>query len=71
VVNTSFSWASLQIGNLCSRQNALLQSAHVVARVEGLSRDEGDDVVACVERAMMVLLEKQVHLQKEGGAGGH
>jgi hypothetical protein len=65
----SFSSASLHIGNLWAMQNALLQLAHVAAGARRLRC--GDDrlsVEAWEERGMMVLLEKHVHLQKEGGA---
>lgn len=64
---TSFSSASLQIGSLCARQNALLHVIQVAAvdRVVESSRplDECDD------SGMIVLLTKHVHLQNEGGAG--
>jgi len=40
-----------------------LQALHVVPA----ARDVSLDVDVCVESGMMVLLEKQVHLQNEGG----
>jgi hypothetical protein len=42
-----------------------LQVLHVAPAARGVSPDEE----GCVERGMMVLLLKQVHLQNEGGAG--
>lgn len=59
-MNTSLSSAFLQIGRLWERQKALLQT---VQEARGF-------LSVLVERAIMVLLLKQVHLQKEGGAGG-
>jgi len=63
-VKTSFSSASLHIGSLWARQNALLQVAHVAAGAE-LGEEEDPE---CLASGIMVLLVKQVHLQKEGGA---
>lgn len=68
-MNTSLSSAFLQMGSLWERQKALLQ---IVQEAEGarglLSGDEVEGEVL-VERGMMVLLLKHVHLQNEGGAG--
>jgi hypothetical protein len=66
VVYTSFSSASLQIGSLCARQNALLHVAQVaVVDREG---DSSRPPEPCEDRGMIVLLVKHVHLQNEGGA---
>lgn len=63
---TSFSSASLQIGSLCARQNALLHVAQVaVVDREGASLRSPE---LCDDSGMIVLLLKHVHLQKEGGA---
>lgn len=84
VVKTFSSFALAHIGRLYDRQNCLVQSAQVRARCAGVSFDpesalskskEGglpagvlrSEVV--LERGMMVLFEKQVHLQKDVGAG--
>jgi hypothetical protein len=66
VVKTSFSSAFLHIGKCWARQNALLQVLQVVPAARGVL----SVVDECVERGMMVLLAKQVHLQNDGGAGG-
>ena len=63
---TSFSSAFLHIGRCCARQNALLQVLQFVPAARGGSLEA--DV--WVESGMMVLLVKQVHLQKDGGAVG-
>jgi hypothetical protein len=62
VVKTSFSLAFAHIGRCSSRQKDFLHAEQVLdtARAEDW----------WVERGMMVLLVKQVHLQNEGGAGG-
>lgn len=63
---TSFSSASLQIGNRCVRQNALLHVAQVaVVDREGDSSKPPEE---CDDSGMIVLLVKHVHLQNEGGA---
>lgn len=64
---TSFSSASLHIGNRWERQNALLQVAHVVAVDRGVV-DWSKPPEECDDSGMIVLLVKHVHLQKEGGA---
>jgi hypothetical protein len=66
VVKTSFSSAFLHIGKCWARQKALLQVLQVVPAARGVL----SVVDECVERGMMVLLAKQVHLQNDGGAGG-
>jgi hypothetical protein len=83
VVKTFSSFAVEHIGRLYDRQNCLVQSAQVRARCAGVSFAAGSalskikaggllagvlrsDVV--LDRGMMVLLEKHVHLQKDVGA---
>ena len=71
VVNTSSSLAPLQIGRLYERQKALLQSLHVPRVFLTLSSGDGvfaDDDVEVPSSWIMVLLLKQVHLQKEVAA---
>lgn len=58
MVKISFSATPVHMGRRCLRQKSLLQVAHVLPPLGVLA-----------ERAMMVLLVLQVHLQKEGGAG--
>lgn len=65
-MKTSFSSAFLHIGKCWARQKALLQVLQVVPAARGVL----PVVDECVERGMMVLLAKQVHLQNDGGAGG-
>jgi hypothetical protein len=65
-VKTSFSSAFLHMGKCWVRQKALLQ----VLQFAPAARGEEEDGLECVERGMIVLLEKQVHLQNDGGAGG-
>lgn len=71
-MKTSFSSASLQIGRRCERQKALLHVAQLAGaargsrRRAGLLREDGGET--CVERGMIVLFVKQVHLQNRGGA---
>jgi len=83
VVSTFSSFAVEHIGRLYDRQNCFVQSAQVRAWCAGGSLDSESalwnrkggllagvlrsDVI--VERGIMVLLEKQVHLQKDVGAG--
>lgn len=70
-MKTSFSRALSHIGSRCSKQNALLHMVHEAAgarisRLEGVCF--GGAAAAWDWRGMMVLLVKQVHLQKDGGA---
>lgn len=64
-MKTSFSSASLHIGSRCSKQNARLHSEQPAedARTSRLA-----DFSVCVDKGMMVLFVKHVHLQKDGGA---
>jgi hypothetical protein len=83
VVNTFSSFAVEHMGRLYDRQNCLVQSAQVRARCAGasfaaesaLSKIKAGGLLAGVlrsdvvlDRGMMVLLEKHVHLQKDVGA---
>jgi hypothetical protein len=83
VVKIFSSFAVEHIGKLYDRQNCLVQSAQVRERCAGasfaaesaLSKTKAGGLLAGVlrsdvvlDRAMMVLLEKQVHLQKDVGA---
>jgi len=82
VVKISFSSAFLQIGRFCAMQKARLhwlQAAEAGARccreeeggmrVERAKRFGEVGGVALGVSSIMVLLVKQVHLQKEDGAG--
>ena len=71
VVKMSSSEAPLQIGRLYERQKALLQSLHVPRVFLVLSSGDGvcgDDVAEVPSSWIMVLLPKQVHLQKDVAA---
>lgn len=77
-MKTSSSFAVEHIGRLYDRQNCLVQSAQVLCAgrfSSGLARSKRNGGLAgvlrsaeAVESGMMVLLEKQVHLQKDVGA---
>lgn len=71
VVKISFSSASLHIGSLCDRQKARLHIAQVAggARVVSDGCEDVGGTEPWADKGMMVLLVKQVHLQKDGGAG--
>jgi hypothetical protein len=64
MVKTSFSSASLHIGRCCSIQKDFLHAEQEV----DTARPSGWDDDWEVERGMIMLLVKQVHLQNEGGA---
>lgn len=72
-MKTSFSSAPLQIGRLYDRQKARLHILHDAEapparalKADGVKSSDGE---ACsVPSLMMVLFEKQVHLQKLSGA---
>ena len=67
-MKTSFSSAFLHIGSRCSKQNARLHSEQPVFDARSPSLD-GLFAEGWEESGMMVLLVlKQVHLQKDGGA---
>jgi hypothetical protein len=69
VVTTLSSFSPLQ--KLYPRQNWRLQSLQLFLLARGRSSSRlGLEVVAGASRATMVLLPKQVHLQKEVGAVG-
>jgi hypothetical protein len=68
-VNISFSSASLHIGSRCSRQNARLHDEQPEGEALRFNLAGGFSASLCVERGMMVLFLKQVHLQNDGEAG--
>lgn len=66
MVKTFSSFSPAQ--KLYPRQNWRLQSLHVFLEARGLSSAAGLLVVVGASRATIVLLPKQVHLQKDVGA---
>jgi hypothetical protein len=64
VANTSSSLALAQIGSLYDRQKARLQDVQVRCELDPSEEEEEEEDLGGL-RAMMVLLLKQMHLQKD------